>query len=136
MRSVLILLLIASIFSCPFRCAVGTDCADATQTTQVVAACCDECGGHDDGPEEGAPQPVSPCDDCQCPTCICHGAIVDGDAVVLDWSYVGASWLEIKSDQQQKQQHLTSLLSVNPAPRIFGFESGRAARIGVQSFQI
>jgi len=117
---------------------MGDGCAEVAGATQGLAAleaCCDTCGGKDVLGDE-APQPACPCDDCDCQTCVCHGATVDGDSVLADLSSVGKVWLAVESYERFSKPRLTSLRVAGQIPQSSPFVSGRAARIGLQSFQI
>jgi len=134
----MILLLIASIFSCPFRCAVGVGCADAAESMQTHVAfepCCDSCHRKDVEGDE-TPQPSSPCDDCDCLACICHGATLESSLLTLELSSVALACFFVESCEHQPQPRLSALSSVKLFPPHSPFFSGRAARIGLQSFQI
>src|SRR6056297_751448 len=135
MRPALILLLITSIFSCPLRCAVGSGCSDVKNTTQVVDGCCNACDG-DRAQGKEAPQPECPCDECECQACICQGATVDGNSVGEDISAADIFWLAVESYERLPQHRPTCLQSAGQIPHTSPFVSGRAARIGLQSFQI
>lgn len=91
MRAVLPLLLAAGLLACPLKCmGAGNALATHTEDQGHVCGCCSTL----QSPQETGPQspvPVSPSDDCQCPTCFCHGAVLnasdadlDGDAFMPD----------------------------------------------------
>mgnify|MGYP006969344022 CR=1 FL=1 len=99
MRAVLPLLLAAGLLACPLKCmGAGNALGTHTEDQGHVCGCCSTL----QSPQETAPQspvPVSPGDDCQCPTCFCHGAVLsaydadlDGDAFTPD--FLGAWAIE------------------------------------------
>ncbi|TWT66388.1 hypothetical protein CA85_24820 [Allorhodopirellula solitaria] len=138
MRLVMILLLIASIFSCPYRCAIGGGCANTADATQVVVggdSCCKSCVGEDVQGDQ-TPQPECPCDDCDCVACICNGATVDGDSGAADVSAAEVVLLAVESYQRFSEPRPARLSSAGQILQGSLFVSGRTARISLQSFQI
>lgn len=138
MRSSMTFLLIASLLYCPFRCATGAGCADSFDVADadvVCHSCCDACDRNETQGEE-LPQPGCPREDCDCQACICRGAIVDGEPLTLDRLSARTVWLPLESLACQSQTKTTSLDSVDHVSLISRFVSGRAMRIGLQSFQI
>lgn len=138
MRSAMILLLIASLLSCPIRCASGSGCTDSAGPADAVVAshtCCDTCGTQQTHQEEPS-QPGCPCDDCACQACVCHGATVNADVVAIDLLAAFSVWLPVDTQAQRPLAKTHSRTQADDVPQSLPFASGRIARINLQSFQI
>ncbi|MEX0715634.1 MAG: hypothetical protein WD066_03570 [Planctomycetaceae bacterium] len=121
-----ILLLVAALFTCPFRCLAEAQAGSFGE--EKACACCD----HE---QENAPSSPLPAEDCGCPDCLCRGAIIEDSAGLLDagQSVPDANCVTVNS---AADVHL-------PAPRVEAssappplMSAGRLLRVAIRSFQL
>jgi hypothetical protein len=80
----LVLLLVASVLTCPLRClSCSANVADGEVSASPACSCCSHCedSPNSDLPPSDAPSPRE--DDCHCQACICEGAVVEAEVEQL-----------------------------------------------------
>ena len=135
MRPTIVLLMIASLLSCPLWCANATDCADPASAVASSDGCCGHCQTHRQEAET-PPAPAEPCNDCQCSTCLCNGAVFESDEarfhdqLLIVWNVLG--------DYLARQANGAEVRCATREARLQTADrfSGRDARIRLRSLLI
>ena len=83
MRAACVLILIATLLSCPVHCMGLTLSGSAQVEPRSGCSCCQrQAPVRDADSGQNDREPVAPDDDCQCASCLCHGAIHNDDGTL------------------------------------------------------
>ncbi len=129
----LVLLLIANLLACPFRCnSVATKAAMSEAPCRVVGCCC----SHSDPVPASLPKDDIPIDDCGCHDCLCDGAVLEtGLELPSSTTEIVACWYPIPL-LAIASSSATELLKPCFQRMSGRYLNGRAARIAHQTWRI
>ncbi|MEX0703337.1 MAG: hypothetical protein WD069_14680 [Planctomycetales bacterium] len=125
-RTFHILLLVAAVATCPFRCLAQPRAAGAEAGSPRGCACCP----HEREQSPATPQPV---DDCGCPDCLCRGAIVEEAAGLLDARQDVPDFTFVPVQVAGDLHWPARRVEASPSP-LFLMSSGWLVRVAIQSF--
>lgn len=132
MKSMLALLLIVNLLTCPVRClsceangVVGAEC------TPTACSCCSH---SDEAPESEFPDPCG--DPCDCQNCICEGAVIEADVALPDSAVQWVVWVQHAVPTIQTGDFLNETFSRRSRAPAGQFLCGRDVRIAHQSWLI
>ena len=145
LRLAFVLLLIALLLACPYRCAglLGDVCA-AEESVAVDSTprcpCCAKRRAVPEQPlaaagEKEKPSPSTPAEDCQCGSCLCHGAVVTDDDATHDVFFadlVAADNLAVASTPLAAP----AIPNQYEGPPTLATAAGRPLRVVLESLQI
>jgi hypothetical protein len=141
LRPILVLLLIACLVACPFKCLGGEPSERASAEQSRSYSCCashfdtPSQGPSESGPEHGKQTPPTPEGGCHCNGCVCEGAVrMDEDHDPSHDVFVTVVWLA----DFLPPSPVCGGLAVRPSdgPPAVPSAAGRSLRLVIESLQI
>ena len=140
-RTLHVLLLIASLIACPFRC-LGN--GQATCTSSELAASCSCCAhAADNASQQESPtspagqqqEPYAPSNECECGSCLCDGAVLTDDDSIREDFFAGLWIVDFLVDSVPfASKNLKTEL--DESPPLFASIAGRSLRLALLSLQL
>jgi hypothetical protein len=127
--SVIVLLLIANLLTCPLRC-TGFEAAGCKTAPTSCGCCADESSSN-----SATELPASPSDDCGCQSCICEGALLQLEIELPELAWT-AIWLGHGARAPSQAWNGPSQFLPPGHCGYLALSSARNARAALQSWQI